>query len=97
MLPPCSVNHSMPFASNTAVCGSSAFSLGMGYCVILPVRGSIADIAAEIRCKPEIAAVVGKQSMRPGILSFNQRIFSELTGLRIQPAKLVQHLFTEPQ
>jgi hypothetical protein len=57
----------------------------------------LADIAAEIRGKPDIAVAVGNQSMRPGILSFNQRIFFELTGLRIQPAKLVHHLFSESQ
>src|SRR6266571_500006 len=38
--PTCTVNHSVPSASNTAVCGSSAFSSGILYSVTAPVRGS---------------------------------------------------------
>src|SRR5438552_1061912 len=38
--PTCTVNHSVPSRSNTAVCGSSAFSSGILYSVTTPVRGS---------------------------------------------------------
>src|SRR6266404_4897227 len=40
MFAPCSVNHSVPLASKTTVCGSSAFSTGMRYSFTSPVFGS---------------------------------------------------------
>src|SRR5260370_13723184 len=40
ILATCSVNHSKPCLSNTAVCGSSPFGSGILYSVTAPVRGS---------------------------------------------------------
>src|SRR5229473_3800310 len=48
MLATWSVNHSKPWLSNTAVCGSSAFGSGILYSVTAPVRGSSLPMNAPV-------------------------------------------------
>jgi len=56
----------------------------------------LSDMAAKVRGEPDIAFVIGDQSVRASVAS-GDGIFFEILRCGIKAANLVGHLFGEPQ
>src|SRR5713101_6521264 len=101
MFPPCTVNHKMPCPSNTAVCGSSAFSTGILYSVTLPVRGSsfpiyppeiavnqmLPSLSATSPCGPEFGVFSGYSLNSPVFGSSQAQLVRRLPCVPERPVR----------
>ena len=97
MLLRCNVNHRIPSASNTAVCGSRVAGRGVGHRIdgdLLGGRVELADRTVLVAGVPDHARVIDRDRVRHGV--GRQRVFLHLASRRIDAPDQVAPLARPP-